>query len=169
MTTTTHIATSCLITVFTIRSGIDDIKQFVIVAVVSFMSHLIIDIIPHGFIAEPRTIFRKALPTLFELVPGPLILVFSIQALGHPLLFLWASGFSILPDVATTLIWNNKKRDSRVPGILFIHRLHRMVHWFEKDNPDGTVSYIFPKHPLLALESFLIIFLLFILYARLQQ
>jgi hypothetical protein len=164
MTTTTHIATSCLITVFTLGSGLNTLGQVIVAAVGSFCSHLLLDVIPHGFIAEPKTIFKKAVPTLLELVPGPVILLLMIRAYGNPLLFIWAAGCSILPDIATTLMWNNKELVSRIPGVSLIHRIHRLVHWFEKDNCDGTVSYLFPKHPLLALESFLIISLLIALF-----
>jgi hypothetical protein len=168
MTTTTHISSACIITVIAVKSGIDTAEKFLIVACASFVAHLMLDIIPHGFIAAPHTIFKKILPTLLELGPGPVILVFAIYVFGNPLLFLWAAGFSILPDIASTLIWKNQERFCTIPGFALIHRIHRTVHWFEIDNPDGTVSYLFPSRPLLAVEAVLILSFLFLLFKSLN-
>ena len=168
MTTTTHISSACIITVLAIKSGIDTVEKFLIVACASFVAHLILDLIPHGFIAEPETIFKKTIPTLLELGPGPVILIFAISVFGNPVLFLWATGFSILPDIASTLIWLNQKRFFSVPGFPLIHCMHRTVHWFAIDNPDGSVSYLFPSRPLLALEAVLILSFLFLLFKSLN-
>jgi len=168
MTTTTHISSACIITVLALKSGIDTAEKFLIVACASFVSHLIFDIIPHGFIATPHTIFKKILPTLLELGPGAVILIFAISVFGNPVLFLWAAGFGILPDIASTLIWKNQKRFSSIPGFPLIHRIHRTVHWFETDNPDGTVSYLFPSRPLLAAEAVLNLSFLFLLFKSLN-
>ncbi len=163
MTTTTHVTTSCLITLVTIHSRMDSLEKLLIAAGVSFISHLILDCIPHGFIADPKTIFKKAMPTLLELAPGPIILISAIWVFGNPLLFLTAACFSILPDVATTLLYKKRNLMAQIPGILFIHRIHRKVHWFETDNPDGTVSYLFPNQPLLVVEAFVTLSLLIVL------
>jgi hypothetical protein len=168
VTTTTHISASCLITVLAIKSGLDSIEKLLVVAAASFVSHFIIDLIPHGFIADPSTIFKKTMPTLLELAPGPVILLLAIAAFGSPLLFLWAAGLSIIPDVVTTLTWKGNDQVVRVPGLSLIHRLHRKVHWFETDHPDGTVSYLFPSQPLIALEALFIIFLLLVLFIKLK-
>jgi len=168
MTTTTHISSACIITVLALKSGIDTAEKFLIVACASFVAHLIFDIIPHGFIATPDTIFKKLTPTLLELGPGAVILIFAISVFGNPVLFLWAAGFGILPDIASTLIWLNQKRFTSVPGFPLIHQLHRTVHWFAIDNPDGSVSYLFPSRPLLALETVLILSFLFLLFKSLN-
>ena len=75
---------------------------------------------------------------------------------GSPLLFLWAVGFSIIPDVVTILIWKGNDQVAKVPGLSLIHSLHREVHWFETEHPDGTVTYLFPNRPMLALEALLV-------------
>jgi hypothetical protein len=168
MTTTTHISSACIITVLAIKSGIDTAEKLLIVACASFVAHLMLDIIPHGFIAEPHTIFKKIIPTLLELGPGLMIVFFAIYVFGNPVLFLWAAGFGILPDIASILIWLNQKRFSSVPGFPLIHRIHRTVHWFQTDNPDGSVSYLFPVRPLLAVEAVLILSFLFLLFKSLN-
>ena len=168
MTTTTHITASCLITVLAIKSGLDSIEKLLVVALASFVAHLIIDLIPHGFIADPSTIFKKIMPTLLELAPGPVILLLAIAAFGNPILFCWSAAFGILPDIVTTLVWKNRGLVSQLPGVSAINRLHRKVHWFETDHPDGTVSYRFPNRPMLALESLFIIFLLLVLFIKLK-
>ena len=168
MTTTTHITSSCIITVLAVKSGIDTIEKFLIVACASFLAHLILDTIPHGFIAAPHTILKKLIPTLLELGPGPVILILAIYVFGNPVLFLWAAGFSIIPDIVSTLIWKNEKRFSTIPGFSLIHSMHRMVHWFEIDNPDGSVSYQFPGRPLLFVECLLILSFLFLLFKSLN-
>jgi hypothetical protein len=168
VTTTTHISSSCIITALAVKSGLDTWEKFFIVACASFVAHFLLDIIPHGFIAEPHTILKKVLPTLLELGPGPLILFFAICIFGNPMLFLWAAGFSILPDIVSTLIWKNEKRFSSLPGFLLIHRMHRAVHWFGVDNPDGSVSYRFPVQRFLVVEAVLIISFLLFLFKRLN-
>ncbi len=164
MTTTTHIASACIITVVVIKSGIGTLEAFLVAACASCMAHLLLDIIPHGFIAAPDTIFKKLVPTLLELGPGVIILVSAMNVFGSPLLFLWTAGFGILPDIVSTLLWKRQERFSAIPGFAVIHRAHRIVHWFEKDNSDGTVSYRFPNPPLLAAETVLIITLVSILF-----
>ena len=168
MTTTTHITSSCIVTVLAVKSGIDTAEKFLIVACATFAAHLILDIIPHGFIATPHTIFKKTVPTLLELGPGSVILILAIYVFGNPVLFLWAAGFSILPDIASTLIWKNPERFCTIPGFALIHRIHRTVQWFETANPDGTISYLFPGRPLLAVEAALIISFLFLLFKSLN-
>jgi hypothetical protein len=167
MTTTTHISAACVITALVLKSNLDSLEKLLVVAAAALVSHFIIDLIPHGFIAEPSTIFKKFLPTLFELAPGPVILVFSMGVFGSPLLFLWAAGFSILPDIVSTLIWKNNRQILKIPGPALIHLLHRKVHWFETDHPDGTVSYLFPNRPMLAVEALLVTSLLLILFKKL--
>jgi hypothetical protein len=168
MTTTTHISASCVIAALAIRSGLDSIEKLLVVAATAFAAHFILDLIPHSFIAAPHTIFKKVLPTIFELAPGPVILLLAIGVYGNPFLFCWSAAFGILPDIATTLLWKNIGPVSRLPGFSTIHRLHRAVHWFEKDNPDGTVSFKFSGRLLIALESVLFISLILCLFVKLK-
>jgi hypothetical protein len=88
MTTTTHIAVSCSITVLIIPLPIDDIHKAVIVSAGALFAHLLLDALPHGFIANPTTIFKETIPTLAELVPGPLILIAAVCFFDNALLFL---------------------------------------------------------------------------------
>jgi hypothetical protein len=166
MTTNTHISAACVIAVLTAKSALGYGEQLLVVAAAALASHYI-DLIPHGFVAHPDTIFKKFTPTLLELSPGPVILFFAVAMFGQPLLFLLAAGFSILPDIVTTLTWKGNDRIVKVPGLSLIHWLHRKVHWFETDHPDGTVSYLFPNRPMLALECVLIISLLLALFGGL--
>lgn len=166
MTATTHISAACFIAALAVKSNLDSMEKLLVVAAASLASHFIIDLIPHGFVADPHTIFVKIAPTLLELVPGPVILLLSVAMFGSPVLFIWAAGFSIIPDVVSTLIWKGNLLVLKVPGLSLIHRLHRKVHWFETDHPDGTVSYLFPNRPLLALEGLLIASLLLVLFIR---
>jgi hypothetical protein len=168
VTTTTHITASCVIAALAIKSGLGPAEKLLAVALASLASHFIIDLIPHGFIAHPDTIFKKFMPTFFELAPGPVIMLCAMAAFGSPLLFLWAAGFSIIPDVVTTLTWKGNDRIVTVPGLSLIHWLHREVHWFETDHPDGTVTYLFPNRPMLALEALLVICLLLVLFIPLR-
>ena len=117
MTTTTHITASCLITALAIKSGLGPVEKLLVVAAASLVSHFIIDLIPHGFIAVPNTIFKKFIPTIFELAPGPVILLLAMATFGSPFLFLWAAGFSIIPDVVTTLTWKGNDQIVKVPGL----------------------------------------------------
>lgn len=167
MTTTTHITASCVIAALAIKSGLGPVEKLLVIAAASLASHFIIDLIPHGFIAHPDTIFKKFIPTFFELAPGPVILLCAMAAFGSPLLFLWAAGFSIIPDVVTTLIWQGNDRIVKVPGLALINTLHRKVHWFETDHPDGTVTYLFPNRPMLALEGVFVTSLLLALFGAL--
>jgi len=166
MTTTTHIAASCLITAFTIQSGMDTVQKAAVVTAGSLLAHLILDILPHGFIATPSTIFKKVIPTITELVPGPLIMIIAIWFFNNAFFFLIASFFGILPDIITTLFYKNKKLLLNISPILAIHKIHRKVHWFETEHADGTVSYLFPNTPILALEAFFTVFILIILFTQ---
>ena len=67
-----------------------------------------------------------------------------------------------------TTTWKGNDQIVKVPGLSLIHRLHRKVHWFETDHPDGTVSYRFPNRPMLAHEYVLIISLLLALFGGLS-
>ncbi|KPJ56245.1 MAG: hypothetical protein AMJ42_05560 [Deltaproteobacteria bacterium DG_8] len=163
MTSTTHVAVSCLITASTIQSDIDNVQKAVIVAAGSLLAHLILDIVPHGFIATPFTIFKKVVPTITELLPGLLILTAAIGLFGNALLFLIASFFGILPDMASVMFYKRRGLISRIPSILLIHKIHRKVHWFETEHEDGTVSYIFPNTPLLVLEAIFTVFVVVML------
>jgi|GEM_PF-670203 len=167
VTTNTHITASCVIAALAIKSGFGPVEKLLVVAAAALASHFIIDLIPHGFIAHPKTIFKKFIPTFFELAPGPVIMLCAMTVFGSPLLFLWAAGFSIIPDVVTTLAWMGNNRIIKIPGLSLIHWLHRKVHWFETDHPDGTVTYLFPNRPMLALEALLVTSLLLVLFIKL--
>ena len=67
-----------------------------------------------------------------------------------------------------TTTWKGNHQIVKVPGLSLIHRLHRKVHWFETDHPDGTVSYLFPNRPMLVLEYVLVISLLRALFGGLS-
>ena len=166
MTTTTHVAASCLITAFTIQSGMDAVQKAAVVTTGSLLAHLILDIVPHGFIATPSTIFKKVLPTITELLPGPLIMIIAIWFFDNAFLFLIASFSGILPDIITTLFYKNKKLLLNIPPILAIHKIHRKVHWFETEHADGTVSYRFPNTPILVFEALFTVFILIILFTQ---
>jgi hypothetical protein len=126
--------------------------MFSAVSIGSLALHFALDCIPHGFITTPWTIFKKFGPTAVELVPGPLILAGSILAFGHPFLFLTAAAFSLLPDLCSTLVWKHAMGSALLP-VRALHRLHRSVHWFETDHPDGSVTHMFANTPLLAAEA----------------
>lgn len=163
MTPTTHIASSCLLTAAVVRSGTGEAAAFAVLSVGSLALHFLLDCIPHGFITTPWTIFKKFLPTALELFPGPLILAASILIFGHPLLFAFAAAFSLVPDICSTLVWN-RKRGSALPAVRALHRLHRLVHWFETDHPDGSVTHMFANRPLLAVEACLLALIISALY-----
>jgi hypothetical protein len=163
MTPTTHIASSCLLTTIMLRSGAGEAVMFAVLSIGSLVLHFVLDCVPHGFITTPWSIFKKLVPTLAELVPGPLILVAAILVFGHPFLFLLAAAFSLIPDVCATLMW----REPRIAGMFpmsALQRLHRKVHWFEKDNHDGSVTPRFANGPMLAAEACFVILLLGILF-----
>jgi len=164
MTVTTHVAVSCLITVTTTQSGMNSWQQAMVVVVTSLLAHLMLDLIPHGFLATPSTIFKKVVPTVTEVLPGMLTLTTAIMLFGNPLLFLTASAFGILPDIITTLFYKKRRMISQIPPLLAVHKIHRKVHWFEKENDDGTVSYLFPNVPLLSLEVVFTLLLLIMLF-----
>ena len=167
MTPTTHIASSCLLTNVMVSSGAG---ETIVLAVLSFGSlalHFILDCIPHGFISTPWTIFKKIVPTAIELVPGPLILAAAILVFGHPVLFLLAAAFSLLPDICTTLVCKYKRLADIYP-LRVLHRFHRWVHWFETDNPDGSVTFIFRNKPLLVIEGCSVVLILGLLFFNLR-
>ena len=164
MTPTTHVASSCLITVVTLHSGLDNVQKIVTVAGSSLLLHLILDILPHGYIVTPATIFKKIVPTIVETLPPPVILITAICLFDNAFLFLTASFFGILPDIITTLFYKRREMMLRVPYILFIHKIHRKVHWFETEHADGTVSFLFPNVFLLVCEAFFIIIIITVLF-----
>ena len=151
MTPTTHIASSCLLTTVMVHSGAGEAVVLAVLSIGSLVLHFLLDCIPHGFITTPWTIFKKFVPTVIELVPGPLILAAAILIFGHPLLFLLAAAFSLIPDICSTLVWKHT-RVADMYLLRALHRLHRLVHWFEIDNPDGSVSHLFSNRPLLIVE-----------------
>ena len=153
MTTTTHIAVSCFITALIIPSPLDDSHKAVIVSAGALFAHFLLDAFPHGFIAKPATLFKETLPTLAELLPGPLILIAAVLLFDNALLFFAASSFGILPDVITTVYYKKKKSILSIPLFSYIHTLHRRVHWFETEHPDGSCSCRFPTTLLLAGEA----------------
>ena len=163
MTTTTHIAVSCFITALIIPSPVDDSHKAVIVSAGALFAHFLLDAFPHGFIAKPTTLFKETLPTLAELVPGPLILIAAVWLFDNALLFIAASSFGILPDVITT-VYYKKKRMVSIPLLPYIHTLHRRVHWFETEHSDGTCSCRIPTILLLAGEALFTCALLFALF-----
>jgi hypothetical protein len=164
MTPTTHVASSCLITVVTLQSGLDNAQKIVTVAGTSFLLHLILDIFPHGYIATPSTIFKKVVPTIVEMLPPPFILITAICLFDNAFLFLTASFFGILPDIISTLFYKKREVIARIPYFVFIHKIHRKVHWFETEHSDGTVSFLFPNVFLLVCEAFFIIIIVTILF-----
>lgn len=163
MTTTTHTAVSCFITALIIPSPIDDSHKAVIVSAGALFSHFLLDALPHGFIAKPTTLFKETLPTLAELVPGPLILIAAVCLFDNALLFIAASSFGILPDVITT-VYYKKKHMVAIPLFSYIHTLHRRVHWFETEHADGMFSCRIPTALLLAGEALFTCCLLFALF-----
>lgn len=166
MVPTTHIAASCLLTVYTIQSSADDFTKLLTVTAGSLLAHLVLDLVPHGFIATPYTIFKKFIPTAMEIIPGPLILLSSIWLFGNPLLFLVACVCGLIPDLCTTLLWRGKERARKIPCVSLIHVVHRKAHWFETEHADGTISYLFPNRPLLVSEAICTVCLLALLFSR---
>jgi len=147
-----------------IRSGAGELAVVSVLSIGSLALHFLLDCLPHGFIATPRTIFKKAVPTIIELAPGPLIFAAAILIFGHPLLFMLAAACSLIPDICSTLVW---KKDSRAGGLYplrVLHRLHRLVHWFETDHPDGSVTHRFSNGPLLAAEACCTLLMLGVLF-----
>lgn len=163
MTTTTHIAVSCFITSLIIPSPVGDSHKAVIVSAGALCAHFLLDAFPHGLIAKPATLFKEILPTLAELVPGPLILIAAVWRFENALVFIAAASFGILPDVITTLYYR-KKGMLFIPLFSYIHTLHRRVHWFENEHPDGTCSCPFPATLLLAGEALFTCCILFALF-----
>jgi hypothetical protein len=166
MTPTTHVASSCLIAVVTLQSGLDNVQKIVTVAGSSLLLHLILDILPHGYISTPATIFKKVVPTIVEMLPPPLILIVAIWFFDSAFLFLTASFFGILPDIITMLFYKRREMIVRIPYIVFIHKIHRKVHWFETEHSDGTVSFLFPNVFLLVCEAFFIVIIVAVLFRQ---
>lgn len=166
MTITTHTAASCLLTVWTLGSGLGLLEKILILTVGSLMLHFTLDLFPHGFIATPVTIFKKTVPTILELVPGPVILLASILIFGNPIWFIVATGFGLLPDVLTTFLLRFEKVAEKVPFVKWSHKLHRIVHWFETDEPDGTITLHYPNHPMLAIEGVIMTGLVVVLFRQ---
>ncbi len=166
MTSTTHVSSSCLIAVVTLQSGLDNVQKIVTVAGSSLLLHLILDILPHGYIATPATIFKKVVPTIVEMLPPPLILIAAIWLFDNAFLFLTASFFGILPDIISTLFYKRREMIVRIPYIVFIHKIHRKVHWFETEHADGTVSFLFPNVFLLVCEAFFIVIIVTALFRQ---
>ena len=164
MTTTTHIAVSCFITSCIIPSPIDDIHKAVIASAGALCAHLLLDALPHGFIAQPTTLFKEALPTLAELLPGPLILIAAVWRFDNALLFSLAACFGILPDVISTMYYKKKEIMESISLVLYMHTLHRWVHWFETEYPDESCSCRFPNNVTLACEALFTCCILFALF-----
>ena len=164
MTTTTHIAVSCFITALIIPAPIDDLNKGVVVSAGALLAHFLLDALPHGFIAKPTTLFKETIPTLVELLPGPLILLAAVWLFNNTLLFCAASSFGILPDVITTVYYKKKKDLASIPLFSYIHTLHRKVHWFETEKPDGSFSSRFSNKVLLAGEALFTCAILFSLF-----
>ena len=143
-----------------IRSGAGELAVVSVLSIGSLALHFLLDCLPHGFIATPRTIFKKAVPTIIELAPGPLIFAAAILIFGHPLLFMLAAACSLIPDICSTLIWNHNSRAGALYPLRAMHRLHRLVHWFETDHPDGSVTHRFSNGPLLAAEACLFVLII---------
>ncbi|MBM4309800.1 MAG: hypothetical protein FJ119_02475 [Deltaproteobacteria bacterium] len=141
-----------MLTASILHSGAGPYTTLAVVSIGALALHFALDCIPHGFITTPWTIFKKIGPASAELLPGPLILAGAILAFGHPFLFLLAAGFSLLPDVCSTLVWQ-RSGIADLYAVRALHRLHRLVHWFETDHPDGSVTHMFPNRPLLAAEA----------------
>jgi len=166
MTPTTHVASSCLIAAVTLQSGLDNVQKFVTVAGSSLLLHLILDIIPHGYIVTPATIFKKAVPTIVEMLPPPLILITAICLFDNAFLLLTASFFGIFPDIISTLFYKRRDIMVRIPYSVFIHKIHRKVHWFETEHSDGTISFLFSNGFLLVCEAFLVIIIVIALFRQ---
>jgi len=164
MLPTTHIAASCLLTAYTLHSGMDTFPQVLVLSGGSLLLHYTLDVVPHGYIATPDTIFKKLIPTLIEIIPGPLILLASILVFGHPLFFIPAAIFGMLPDLVTTLYAANRGLAEKIPFAVPIHSLHRKLHWFEIDNADGSYTFMFPKNPLLVCEALFLTCLVVVLF-----
>jgi hypothetical protein len=164
VTPTTHIAAACVLTVAAVRLDIDPVARYGLAAAGSLLLHLLLDIVPHGFIATPQTIFKKWMPTILEVLPGPLILGFAVWRHGQPLLFALAAFCAILPDIITTLRGWNRRLTAMVPCAQALHMLHRRLHWFEEDRPDGTTRFRFPNRPLLCMEGVFLAAVLALLY-----
>jgi hypothetical protein len=165
MLPTTHIAASCLLTAYTINSDTGTFSQLMILSGGSLLLHFALDLIPHGYIATPETIFKKTLPTIIEVIPGPVILLISILKFKSPIFFILAAFFGILPDLVATLYTSNRGLAEKIPLVVPIHRLHRFIHWFETDLADGGYSFMFSKNPLLVCETLFLICLVLVLFS----
>lgn len=72
----------------------------------------------------------------------------------------------LLPDLRTTLLWNNPQRYERFRTVKAVHALHRRAHWFESDHPDGTVSHRFANRPLPLFEAICTVCILAVLFMQ---
>jgi len=155
MTTSTHVAASCLLAACALRTGLGPLAQAMAASAAALLAHLVLDMVPHGFVATPTTMFKKAGPTLAELLPAMIILGTALVLFGRAPLFLAASFFGIVPDMVSVVFY---KRSDLIAGsslLLTIHRLHRKAHWFEDEQADGTVINRFHAAPLLSIEALL--------------
>jgi hypothetical protein len=82
----------------------------------------------------------------------------------NALLFFLAASFGIFPDVISTLYYKKKKRILSIPLLPYIHTIHRGVHWFETEHPDGSCSSRFPNKVLLLGEALFTCGILFALF-----
>jgi len=155
VTTGTHVAASCLIAVCAMRSGLRPWAQAFAASAAALLAHLVLDMIPHGFVATPKTMFKKMMPTLAELLPAAIIVGTALAFSCQRLLFLAASFFGILPDIVSVLFYKRSGLISGSSPLLAIHRLHRTAHWFEDEQADGTVINRFHAAPLLSIEALL--------------
>jgi hypothetical protein len=155
VTTTTHVAASCLITICAVRSGQGPATQALAASTAALLAHLALDMLPHGFVATPQTIFKKIGPTLAELLPPIIILGTAVVLFGQAHLFLTTAFFGLLPDIVSTLYYKRREFVSASLLLLTIHRLHRKAHWFEAEGADGRVVRRFPNAPLLSIEALL--------------
>jgi hypothetical protein len=153
MTVTTHIAASCLLTAYTLKTGMGEGEKVLVLSLGSLLLHYLLDLVPHGFIATPWTLFKKFIPTVLEFAPGPVILLTAILHFGHPGYFILAAGFGLIPDFCTVLLWKHRHSGRRPFLVWYIHALHRKVHWFEAEDDQGRVLHRFPNTALLILEA----------------
>lgn len=153
MLPTTHIAVSCLIAAGIDAAALGPGWSCGLAVAGGFSAHLALDLVPHGFIATPDTMFRKFWPTVAEIVPALAVLGWGLLRAAPPVLCMVTVAAGLAPDVVTAL---RAKRSGLVDGwapARAVHVLHRRVHWFEKDLPDGTVQFRFRPVPLLAFEA----------------
>lgn len=150
--------------VYTIESGMDGLPQVLTLTGGALLLHFALDLVPHGYVATARTIFREALPTIVDTVPTLLVLIASIVTFGNPLLFLTASFFGLLPDVFSTLHVANRRLARRIPTVSFVHAVHGKIHWLPNDDPANTLPAMLQRGPLLACEGVFMLGILAVLF-----